>query len=1117
MESNKKENDILDALKKNDKVTDKVRSSDYSHDGRLHTEKTDKSGSSVMQSKMPTNTMVVPQKSVSNPTPLKSDEDETGKNSKNPLEINSHREIPKVQISKSTLETYVNRSFNANDLKYVAKEVSQKAQDVLLSGKDDLGVQTVGMSITTAKSAYKVFNAIEKAEPMMAKASVSVAKTSFNVTKGVAKASYNVGKQAFLSGATVGVAFAINKGMNTKVFSKETWETLKNASQITGLSNTEISKAIVKCAESTVSACKTVYNGGKAVKDGAVNTAKAVAKTTNTIVTGTQLASYTISKSFNVMKANNTFPISKDAFKTLKLTAESTGLTNHQLYKSIESGVNSVKQGVINGADSIKNGAVNTARTVIQIGKNGVVTVKCTINVVKGVANGTIPIKTVAKTVGTGIVKGVKTTVKGGLSVAKFMIPYAGGLVRFGGKFALNGLKVGKVGLKRAGKLSLSFADALSGTDDMALQGIGMAIQTSDVALRFSRGAIKTSVQAGKGIGKVGIKTGTTVAKGVKGMWETYKKTNSLMKMFQYAGKAGGKGITMALKKAGGSIVNMMLSLIKTAGKKVIIPLIIIVLIACCGDVIIAVPSTVVGSVFSGVFGSRDDTTDVETEFEVNAYLTANVPTYSNQTRTDISNNMTNDLKSNGGSYDLVRLKDVGGGSGVVDPSYAGVSSIFYTDTEIVDILEPIFNTKMVIDYDMSPKDSQAKNTLKTLYEDLFEITTVETMEYCGQDLLTGEGTPLAQCSDSGNIHANFDCPNPLTGTHTSYTDSHCCNYYYTCKGHKDSLVCGKSEHTHNWDYCPWHWQCECGDDSCDKGGQDGHKWLYGHMDCTTEEHTHKDWSLFDHGCYGTSYHTNDICINGTWGMSSACGECDSHFYCVGYSYCNGHKVHTYSLNLDGIYGVLKKEIYDPISDLENTASTRALTEDEQNDLNNLYDAKEIYEVMAQDVFNGSFGGGVTKEALNSVVWHNNGRTGNNDVVNLAIAQSGSGGGSTVHGETYWSYMGYTQRISWSGCFVHWCMRNSSASSSWNNPSNYSTPSTLANQFTLSTDIQNAGAGDVIFLDWDSNGTADRMGIVVGTDSNYIYTVEGDVGDEVKILRYELSSTVIKGVLYMSY
>jgi hypothetical protein len=652
----------------------------------------------------------------------------------------------------------------------------------------------------------------------------------------------------------------------------------------------------------------------------------------------------------------------------------------------------------------------------------------------------------------------------------------------------------------------------------MALQGIGATIKTADIAFRLSRGTLKTSVQVGKGVGKVSIKTTKTVAKGVQGMWETYKKTNSLMKMFQYAGKMGGKAFMVALKNAGGSIVNMLLTLAKMAGKKIIVPLIIIVLVLCCGDMIIAVPSTVVGSIFSGTFGARDDSTDVETEFEVNAYLTAEVPAYADDTRNEISNNMTNDSSN----YDVVRLKEVGGGSGVIDTSYSGVSSIFYTNVEIVDILEPIFNTKMVIDYDLSPKKSQAKNTLKDLYNSLFEVVKVQTTEYCGQSLKTGDGTPNLPCYDD-KIHAILTgentCPNHSTITHGSYTDYHCCLYYYDCQGHCGSLDCGESYHSHSESGCYEILYCECGkpNEECPTIGF-GHLLLYGGWSCGRDEHIHIPWNNKDDtGCYSTSFHSNDVYYNGGWHMSSSCENSTSEFWCNGAEYCNGHSVQTYSINLDGVYGVLKKEIYDPISTLENTASTRQLTDDEATKLSNLYDAKEIYEVMAQDVFDGSFGGGITKATLNTITWHNNGRTGNNDVVNLAVAQSGSAGTGTVHGQTYWSYMGYTSRVSWSGCFVHWCMRNSSASSSWSNPSNYSSPSVLANSFTLSADVQNAGAGDVIFLDWDSNGTADRMGIVIGTDNTYVYTVEGDVGDEVKILKYELSSSVIKGVLYMSY
>ncbi len=1082
METAINKQDTLDAFHSSGKLN-KAKSADYSSDGKLHTEKTNRSGSSIIH-KEPLKTI-----NVSHASQSQADDENTGSKKKELSNtVSSHGE---KTISKSNLNMLNNRKINSSDLKYVTNEMANKTRETVLNNSDDLGVQTANASVTVAKATATVAKVYSD--------------NAYNVAKGVAKTTLSVGKQVGLTGLCIGGSVAV---MATKgnILSKDlqgAWNhSIRNSSnKITEagktfkfladdghipiklrLSETEISKSVAKCANSTISAVKAGYNG-----------TKAVASTTKTIVTGVGKTAVTIGCAYNIVKATNTFPLSKSAFETLKVSAVATGLTQHKMYTAISG----AKQSVINTAKNFGKDVVNTVKTSVQITKKGVATVGMTLNMVQGVATGTIPLGVAFKSIRTGVVKGVSITAKGGWSLAKFVMPYAGGFVKFGAKTAF---RATKAGLPVLGKTNLFIANALTGTDDMALQAVGATLQTADVAVRLSRGTIKTSLQVGKGVGKVGLKTAKgvgsgakAVERGIKGTWEAYKKSHSLMEMLKYAGKNGGKavgaGLKVAFKKAGGSVVNMLLNFAKTAGKKVVVPLIIIVAVFMGGESIIAVPATVAGSLFSGVFGTRDDNTDVETEFEVSTYLQTNVPTYSNATRNEIAQNMFNDLKANGGGYDLVRLKEVGGTTGLTEPTYNGVASIFYTDTEIVDILQPIFNAKMVVDYDLSPKDSEAKKVLKDLYNAMFEVDVIETTEWCGQALDTGDGSPLGVCPDVGFIHALPDCPNMITGTHSSQTDRHCCTTYYTCKGHRGDCGCGASEHTHN---------SSCYDDK-------------GNRTCGRNEHTHSD------SCYEWTWHCNNMSVNGQGGMGSPCDNCDTHFYCAGYQYCNGHRVHTYDLNLDGIYGVLKKEIYDPISNLENIASTRTLSENEQTKLSNLYDAKEIYEVMAQDVFNGSYGGGLSKESLNSVHWHDNGRTGNNDVVNLAIGQCGSVGGNTLHGQTYWSYMGLTKRVSWSGCFVHWCMCNSSASSAWSNPQNISSPSKLEKKFTLSSDIQNAGAGDVIFLDWDCNNSADRMGIVIGTDNQYIYTVEGDVGDEVKMMKYELTASVIKGILYMNY
>lgn len=64
---------------------------------------------------------------------------------------------------------------------------------------------------------------------------------------------------------------------------------------------------------------------------------------------------------------------------------------------------------------------------------------------------------------------------------------------------------------------------------------------------------------------------------------------------------------------------------------------------------------------------------------------------------------------------------------------------------------------------------------------------------------------------------------------------------------------------------------------------------------------------------------------------------------------------------------------------------------------------------------------------------------------------------------------------------------------------------------------ENIAPGDSIFFDWDLDGSADHVGIVVGTDGSRVYTVEGNSGDACKIKSYDLNYECIKGYGLMNW
>lgn len=53
--------------------------------------------------------------------------------------------------------------------------------------------------------------------------------------------------------------------------------------------------------------------------------------------------------------------------------------------------------------------------------------------------------------------------------------------------------------------------------------------------------------------------------------------------------------------------------------------------------------------------------------------------------------------------------------------------------------------------------------------------------------------------------------------------------------------------------------------------------------------------------------------------------------------------------------------------------------------------------------------------------------------------------------------------------------------------------------------------GDVIFFDWDADGTQDHVGFVEKTDGTYVYTIEGNTSDMCARRQYSMASAEIIG------
>ena len=163
------------------------------------------------------------------------------------------------------------------------------------------------------------------------------------------------------------------------------------------------------------------------------------------------------------------------------------------------------------------------------------------------------------------------------------------------------------------------------------------------------------------------------------------------------------------------------------------------------------------------------------------------------------------------------------------------------------------------------------------------------------------------------------------------------------------------------------------------------------------------------------------------------------------------------------------------------------------------------------------FGGGSSdtsaSEDLSGVQFVNGTRPGNTEIVDIAKRQVGN-----VGGRPYWSWYGFNSRVEWCACFVSWCYGQMGLSE----PRFAACQSQGIPWFTSrgqwgARGYENIAPGDAIFFDWDLDGSADHVGIVIGTDGSRVYTVEGNSGDACKIKSYPLDYACIKGYGLMNW
>lgn len=130
-------------------------------------------------------------------------------------------------------------------------------------------------------------------------------------------------------------------------------------------------------------------------------------------------------------------------------------------------------------------------------------------------------------------------------------------------------------------------------------------------------------------------------------------------------------------------------------------------------------------------------------------------------------------------------------------------------------------------------------------------------------------------------------------------------------------------------------------------------------------------------------------------------------------------------------------------------------------------------------------------------------------IVTVALTQIGN-----VGGDPYWSWYGFGSRVEWCACFVSWCADQCGYIESGLVPK-FAGCVDGANWFKSNGKWQDRTyepkVGDIIFFDWEGDGTTDHVGIVEKCENGTVYTVEGNSGDACKQRQYTVGSSNIYG------
>jgi hypothetical protein len=134
---------------------------------------------------------------------------------------------------------------------------------------------------------------------------------------------------------------------------------------------------------------------------------------------------------------------------------------------------------------------------------------------------------------------------------------------------------------------------------------------------------------------------------------------------------------------------------------------------------------------------------------------------------------------------------------------------------------------------------------------------------------------------------------------------------------------------------------------------------------------------------------------------------------------------------------------------------------------------------------------------------------GDGSMIEIADTQIGN-----IGGEPNWGWYGFSKHVEWCACFVIWCAEMRGYIEAGILPK-FAICDIGVGWFKRNGQWQDNGyapaPGDIIFFDWDGDGSSDHVGIVERVDGESVHTIEGNTSDSCARRSYRLDSGKILG------